>query len=46
MSPVITVVVLILAILFIVLSLIPLLPGQEDTDPSSSAPRVKANHAH
>jgi hypothetical protein len=46
MSPIITVVVLILAVLFIVLSILPLLPGQEDMDSSKPAPRGKAKHAH
>jgi len=46
MSPIITVVVLILAVLFIVLSILPLLPGQEDMDSSRPTPRAKAKHAH
>ena len=45
MSPIITVVVLILAVLFIVLSILPLLPGQEDMDSSKPTPRAKTKHA-
>jgi len=46
MSPIISVVVLILTVLFIVLSLLPLLPGQEDMDSSELTPRAEARHAH
>ena len=46
MSPIITVVVLILAVLFIVLSILPLLPGPEEMDSSRPTPRAKARHAH
>ena len=46
MSPFPIAVVLILTVLFIVMSIIPLLPGQKDTDSSKRAPRAKAKHAH
>ena len=41
MSPFAIVVVLILTVLFVVLSIIPLLPGQSDKDSSPCSPNVK-----
>lgn len=46
MSPFAIVVVLILTALFIVLSVIPLLPGQSDMDSSSRSRRAEKKHAH
>ena len=46
MSPFTIVVVLILTVLFIVLSVIPLLPGQPDMDSSHRAPGAKKKVAH
>ncbi len=46
MSPFVIVVVLILTVLFIVLSVIPLLPGQPDMDSSHRSPGAKKKAAH
>ena len=46
MSPFAIAVVLILTILFIVISIIPLLPGQVDLDSSKHSQRVKTKGAH
>ncbi len=46
MSPFPIVVVLILTVLFIVLSVIPLLPGQSDMDSSRRSPGAKTKAAH
>ena len=46
MSPFAVAVVLILTILFIVMSIIPLLPGQADLDSSKRSQRVKTKSAH
>jgi hypothetical protein len=46
MSPFPIVVVLILTVLFIILSVIPLLPGQPDLDSSHRSPGAKKKAAH
>jgi hypothetical protein len=46
MSPFSIAVVLILTILFIVMSIIPLLPGQTDMDSSKHTQKVKTKGAH
>ena len=46
MSPFAIVVVFILAVLFIVLSIIPLLPGQPDVDSNPHPRRAKTKAAH
>ncbi len=46
MSPFTIVVVLILTVLFIVLSIIPLLPGQPDKDSSRRSSGAKTKAAH
>jgi hypothetical protein len=46
MSPFAIVVVLFLTVLFIVLSVIPLLPGQPDKDASRCSPNAKTKAAH
>ena len=46
MSPFVSVVVLILTVLFIVLSVIPLLPGPPDMDSPHRSPGAKKKAAH
>jgi hypothetical protein len=46
MSPFTIVVVLFLTVLFIVLSVIPLLPGQSDMDSSDRTPRARTKTSH
>ncbi len=46
MSPFVSVVVLILTVLFIVLSVIPLLPGPPDMDSPRRSPATKKKAAH
>jgi len=46
MSPFPIVVVMILTVLFIVLSVIPLLPGRSDMDSSHRSPRAKIKIPH
>ena len=46
MSPFVVAVVLILTVLFIVLSVVPLLLDQKDVDSSHHSPRTKTKAAH
>jgi hypothetical protein len=46
MSPFTIIVILILTILFIVLSVIPLLPGQSDLESSRRSPTAKTKTSH
>jgi hypothetical protein len=46
MSPVVVVIVLILTGLFIVLSILPLLPGQPNMESSTPVRRTKVKQAH
>jgi hypothetical protein len=46
MSPFAIAVVLILTVLFIILSIIPLLPSQSDKDSSHRSPRTKTKAVH
>ncbi len=46
MSPFTITVVLILTLLFVILSIIPLLPGQTDIDSPRRSPRTKTKTSH
>ena len=46
MSPFTIIVILILTVLFIILSVIPLLPGQADVESSRRSPTAKAKTSH